>query len=142
VEEAKTRLREVTQLTLQVLAEQEEPSSIEVKPREGLFRPPIRVDGWVVSWRGDSAVVCPDGRLFISVRFAGYRHTNFEEIIESRLNEVGAFTGDSGFSLRDRAFGSGGDAGATASLRGELERVRNEMVRDLSRILSDRGLSL
>jgi hypothetical protein len=98
-----------------------------------------------VRWRGDDAIVCPDGALLISrpgVVAQDYRRTSFIELFEKRLAEENAFTGDSGISPFDRAFKGRGNAAEAASLRGTLERMRTEMVQSLSRLLSDRGLSI
>jgi hypothetical protein len=146
VQEVKARLDEVVQLTVQALADSvEKPSSIEVEPKRGLFGKPVRVSGWKVRWRGDDAIVCPDGALLISrpgVVAQDYRRTTFIELFEKRLAEENAFTGDSGISPFDRAFKGRGNAAEAASLRGTLERMRTEMVQSLSRLLSDRGLSI
>lgn len=140
------RLEEVVMLTVQALARSDEkPSSIEVAPKRGLLGKPVRVNGWKVKWQGDDAIVCPDGALLISrpgVTAPGYRHTGFVELFEQRLAEENAFTGDSGVTPFDRAFKGHGNPAEAASLRGTLERLRTETVSGLSRLLSDRGLSI
>ena len=148
-QEVKNRLKEAAEIAVQALADSdEEPVTVEVEPKPsglpGLFGKPVQVDGWRADWRGDGAVICPDGTLFISrSRFErSYRRTSFGEVIEARVSEIGTYRDESIGSLRDRAFGGQGKAGEAESLRSELQRVRDEMVRDISRILSSRGISL
>ena len=150
VEEMKARLNEVAQLTVQALADSgEEPMSVEVEPKPsglaGLFGQPVRVEGWKVSWRGDDAVVCADGALFISERvgFARkYQRTSFTELIDRRLADIGAYREEVLGTQLERAFEGHGNVAEATSIRQRLEIVRVEMVRDLSRLLSDRGLSI
>lgn len=48
-------------------------TSVEVEPKRsglaGLFDQPKRVDGWWVNWRGEDAVLCSDGSLYVSKLF-------------------------------------------------------------------------
>jgi hypothetical protein len=136
------------ELAVQALADSdEEPTAVEVEPKPsglaGLFGKPLRVKGWRVNWRGDGAVVCPDGTLFIAISKFGpsYKRTSLGEVIERCIGEIGTYPDESFGSLRDRAFGGQGKAAEAKALRSELERVRSEMVSHLSRVLSGRGIS-
>jgi hypothetical protein len=145
VEELETRLNEIAQLTIQALADSDEPTSIEVEPKRGFFGKPILAYGWEVTWRAKKAIACPDGTLLTSAWRANgpqYEYTSFKEVIEKRITQIGAESGGDGPSPWERAFEGQGDMGAATSLRSRLGGVQSEMVRDLSRILSHKGLSV
>jgi hypothetical protein len=148
-QEVRARLYEAVELTTKALAD-EPLVKIEVAPKRsglaGLFDQPKYVDGWRVSWRGDDAVLCPDGSLFVSERF-GYRYvfrdTSLKEWIDQSISDIGAYRGDSGVTDFERAFTIGsGSEDLARSLRSTLDRVRSEIVRDLGRLLHDRGASI
>jgi len=59
------------------------------------------------------------------------------------FSEIGAYRGDSGVNDFERAFTlEGGSEGVAQSLRSALERVNDEIVRDLARLLQDKGVSI
>jgi hypothetical protein len=147
--EVKARLYEVAELTTTALAD-ELLTTVEVEPKRsglaGLFDQPKRVEGWRVCWRGDDVVLCPDGSLFMSERFGNryvFRGTSLREWIDRRISEIGTYRGDSGVTDFERAFtlGSGSEDAAQA-LRSTLDRINSETVRDLARLLQDRGVSI
>lgn len=150
VQKVKNRLHEVAQLTVQALADSgEPPACIEVEPKPsglaGLFRQSVEITGWRVQWRGSDAVVTQGESLFVrdgSVFQQKFRPYSFKDVIDQRLADIGAYRDDSGTNNLERAFEGHGSEGIANSLRSDLERVRGEIVRDFSRLLSSRGLSI
>lgn len=91
VQGVKARLYEAVELTIKALAS-ERLTSIEVEPKRsglaGLFDQPKRVEGWRVHWRGNDAVLCPDGSLFISELFGNryvFRRMSLKEWIDGSI---------------------------------------------------------
>jgi hypothetical protein len=146
VREAKAKLYEAAELTTKALGGKPL-TSIEVEPKRsgfaGLFDQPKRVEGWRVCWRGEDAVLCPDGSLFVPRLYGAqyvFRATSLKKWIDRRIDEIGTYRGESGVNDFERAFTlEGGDEDVGESLRSALERVSREVVADLARLLRDRG---
>jgi len=82
----------------------------------------------------------------VSERF-GYRYafwgTSLKEWIDGSIRDIGTYRGDSGVNDFERAFTLGnGSEDAAQSLRSTLDRINSEIVRDLARLLNDRGASI